>query len=226
VKRGFTLLELIAAASIFVIVITASYALFDGSRRVAASAEFKAKLFQTGRAALKTIEDDLRGAVASGSVYDIGLLAVNGGTPAEPLDSVELTSVVAGRSRRSIEEFTDAKIFRPADLAHVAWWVEPAGKKSYRGLVRERSAVLAPPENRVRRDEDVEEIAKDVAGLDLRWYDGQWREEWDSTQSMTFPRAVEITVTVRGEFRGEEATQSFTTRLFLPLVAEAGEEQP
>jgi hypothetical protein len=210
-----------------VIVITASYALFDGSRRVAASAEFKAKLFQTGRTALKAVEDDLRGAVGSGSVYDTGLLAVNGGTAKEPLDSVELTSVVAGRSKRSIEEFTDAKIFRPADLAHVAWWVEPAGKQSYRGLVRERSAVLAPPENRQRRDEDVEEMSKDVVGLDLRWYDGgQWREEWDSTQSMTLPRAVEITLTVKGEFRGEESTHSFTTRVYLPLVAEAGEEQP
>jgi hypothetical protein len=217
---------MVAAATIFVVVVTAAYALFDGSRRVAASAEFKAKLFQTARSALRAIEDDLRGAVSSGSVYDTGLVAVNGGSPAEPLDSVELTAVVSGRSRRSIDEFKDATVFRPADLAHVAWWVEPAGKKSYRGLVRERSAVLAPPETRVRRDEDVETVSKDVTGLDLRWFRTEWLEDWDSTQSMTLPRAVEITLTVRGEFRGEELTETFSSRLYLPLLAEAGEEQP
>ena len=225
-KAGFTLLELIAAATIFVFVMAACYALFDGSRRVAASAEFKARLFQTARTSLRLIEDDLKGAVASGSVYDAGLIAVNAGGSDEPQDGVELTAVVSGRSRRNLEEFKDATVFRPADLARVSWWVEPAGKKPYRGLVRERSAVLAPPENRVRRDEDVEELSRDVVGLDLRWFDGEWREEWDSTQSNTLPKAVEITVVVRGEFRGELVTERFRSRLYLPLLAEAGEQTP
>lgn len=225
-RRGFTLLELIVSATIFMFVVAAAYALFDGSRRVAGTAEFKARLFQTARSALRLIEDDLKGAVASGSVYDAGLIAVNGGGGDEPQDGVELTSVVSGRSRRSLEEFKDATVFRAADLARVSWWVEPPGKKPYRGLVRERSAVLAPPENRVRRDEDVEELSRDVVGLDLRWFDSEWREEWDSTQSNTLPRAVEITVVVRGEFRGETVVERFRSRLYLPLVAEAGEEAP
>ena len=227
-RDGFTLLELIVAASIFMFVVAAAYALFDGSRRVAASAEFKARLFQTARTALRLIEDDLRGATAiPGSVYDAGLIAVDAGGSEEPLDGVELTAVVSGRSRRNLEEFTDATVFRGADLARVSWGVEAPGKKSYRGLVRERSAVLAPPETRVRRDEDVEELSRDVVGLDLRWYDGgEWRDEWDSTQSSTFPKAVEITVRVRGEFRGETVTERFRSRLYLPLVAEAGEEAP
>lgn len=224
--EGFTLLELIVAAGIFVVIAAACTALFDGSRRLVAGAEFKARLLQTARAALEAVEDDLRGATASGSVYDAGLIAVNGGSGEEARDRVELTSVFSGRARRSIEEFKDATIFRAADLARVTWWVEPEGKLPYRGLVRERSAVLAPPETRTRRDEDVEEISRDVVGLDLRWYDTQWREEWDSTVSMSVPKAVEITVTVRGEYRGEERRERFTTRIYLPLVGDAGEATP
>ena len=64
--------------------------------------------------------------------------------------------------------------------------------------------------------------AADVVGLNLRYYDGQWRDAWNSQQSRTMPRAVEVTVRVR---RAEEV-ELHTARIYLPVAAETPEATP
>jgi hypothetical protein len=108
----------------------------------------------------------------------------------------------------------------------VRWWIEREKGRPAQGLVRERSKVLNPPGVDVRRDEDVEEISRDVVGLDLRYYDGQWTREWDSRQQYKLPKAVEVTVWVRGEWRNETVLEPFTTRITLPVGAEQPEREP
>ncbi|HKS17245.1 MAG TPA: type II secretion system protein, partial [Planctomycetota bacterium] len=54
-QRGFTLAELLVALVIFLIVVTASYALFDGGRQLAARGEYHAHRFQAARAAIRAI---------------------------------------------------------------------------------------------------------------------------------------------------------------------------
>src|SRR5262249_27523163 len=79
-RRGFTLLELIVATSIFAIVIAATYSLFDSARGITTRAEFRSQLFQSARAALQAIENDLRGAVMLSSAYDTGFIGTNVGS--------------------------------------------------------------------------------------------------------------------------------------------------
>ena len=92
-RRGFTLLELIVAMVIFSIVISAAYALFDAGRSVTTRAEFRTQLFQSARAALQTVEGDLRGAVMLGTPFDTGFIGATGGSEKEPMDKLEFVSV-------------------------------------------------------------------------------------------------------------------------------------
>jgi general secretion pathway protein J len=230
-RAGFTLLELVVALMIFAIVLAAALALFQGGRGLSARAEFRAQLFQTARAALQAVEADLRGAAMSEGPFDTGFVGVNGGSDQEPLDTIEAVAVNDGPRREAWTPSTGAPARKEPltpriDVSQVRWWVEREKGRPYQGLVRERSRVLNPPGVVVRRDEDVEEISRDVAGLDLRYYDGQWRREWDSRQLNRLPKVVELTVWVRGEFRNETVLEPFTSSFHLPVGAEQPEREP
>ena len=218
-RAGFTLLEMIVAAAIFTAVVAGAYALFDGSRRLAARAEARAELLQTARAALRAIEADLRGAVMSGTAYDTGFIGTDGGSEGEPLDVLEFVSVASPSAEASIDGYKDATKARRSDLSKVAYWIEKDELKPAHGLVRERLGTMLPPESRTRREEDVEAVSTDVVGLNVRYYDGQWRDAWNSQQTRKMPRAVEVTVRVR---RAEEI-EVHTARFYLPVAAETPE---
>ncbi len=221
-RRAFTLIELLVATVIFTIVLSAAWSLFDSARGLASRAELRAELFQTARAALEALEDDLRGAVLPGTAFDgEGFLGTNAGSEKEPLDRIELVSVNAHAANAKKDE-------RKSDLSRVSYWIE-TGQTSgtpKRGLVRERQAVLTPVTVYARRDENIEEVAPEVVYLDFRYYDTDWRESWDSTRQYKLPRAIEASVWVQGLWREEPVLEKFTTRFYLPVGAETPERQP
>lgn len=226
---GFTLLEMVVATAIFAAIAAAAFALFDASRGLASKGEMRARLFQTARAALKAIEDDVRGAAASDSVFHVeGFFGEDGGSGERPLDRLELVAVNAGVPTRTIADAEDPKAFRGGDLRRVIYRVETDPRAQTRGLVRERSGVLTPPAAREVDPEAVEAVAPDVVALDVAYEEaGAWRTSWDSLLSLTYPRALEVTVHVRGEWRGQEVVEAFRTRFTLPLLAEApAEDEP
>jgi len=225
-RRGFTLLELIVAMVIFSIVVAAAYSLFDASRSLTTRAEFRAQLFQSARAALQAVEDDLRGAVQTGTVFDTafttGFVGTSGGSEKEPQDRLEFISVnrYTGASY-DVNKIQD-KVWG-GDLSKVYYSIETDAKKTPHGLVRERPVELTPVNGPVHRDEDLSEVAQDVVFIHFRYYDGSdWLPTWDSTQTRKLPKAVEVTVYVKGEWRDEEVVEPFMTRFYLPV----GGEQP
>lgn len=211
------------ATAIFVAVIAGAYALFDGSRRLAARAEFRTQMLQAARAALRTVEADLRGALMSGSAYDTGFIGTDAGSAKEPLDRLELVGVASPVVDATTDTYRDATLARRSDLSKISYWIEPDASKKAHGLVRERLGTMLPPESRTRREEDVEAVAVEVTGLNLRYYDGQWRDAWNSQQLGKMPRAVELSVTVRGDWKGVEELEVHTTRVYLPVAAETPE---
>ena len=228
-KGGFTLLELIVATVIFSIVIAAAYTLLDSARSLTTRAELRAQLFQSARIALQAIEDDFRGAVmpvvppSSASPTDLSFIGTNGGSDKEALDRVEFVSV--SRHTAAPYDVNVVDVVRGIDLARLSYWIEQDTTKKAHGLVRERPRELYPPTGPVHREEDVTEIAQDVVFLNLRYYDsGQWLDTWDSSQVRKLPKAIEVTVTVRGEWHGEEVLEPFTTRIYLPVAAETPEK--
>ena len=221
-RHGFTLLELVVAMVIFSIVVSAAYALFDASRSVTTRAEFRSQLFQSARAALQAVEEDLRGAVQGSTPFDTGFIGTGGGSEKEPQDKLEFLSVnrYTGASY-DVNKIQD-KVWG-ADLSKVYYSIETDVKKTPHGLVRERPVELTPVNGPVHRDEDISEVAQDVVFLHFRYFDGsEWLTTWDSTQTRKLPKAVEVTVYVKGEWRDEEVIEPFMTRFYLPV----GGEQP
>lgn len=220
--RGFTLIELVVATAIFAIVVSAAFALFDSSRSVSSRAEFRAELFQTARAALQRIEDDLRGAfMPADPVLDTGFLGTSSGAETEPLDRLELFSVNAhtGGSRDTTVEY----LTRGADLRKTIYYIEQDASRKAHGLVRERPIELTPTAANQHREEDVVEVARDVVFLGFRYLDdGDWIDTWDSTLLRKLPKAVEATIYVQGEWRNQKIVEPFKTRIYLPV----GGEQP
>ncbi len=224
-SAGFTLLELLVAMIIFSVIAGASWALLDSGRGVAAHASYEAARMQTVRAALRAIEADLRGAWAGAppaanavpSAFDTGLLGTNGGTPDRPLDTIALISFA---NQPALETPASGTVEREMDLARITWSVDEDQRTDPAGLVRDRKKRITELVTVVEPGVGLEEIAKDVVALDIRYYDGGgWVDSWDSTLSGTMPKAIEVTVQVRGEFRGRGEIESFTTRIYLPVAA-------
>ena len=208
-RSGFTLLEVVIAATIFAFVMTAIYVVFDSGRRLTSTGEYHAGIYQTGRAALREIERDLRAAYSSGSAYDTGLIGEDGGDEEVPLDEVTVLGI-NNHLAIEIPEGEDEK-YVEIDLTRVTYRIDDE-----KGLVRRRVRALNIQTQMVDEDED-EEIAKNIIGLNIEYYDGDWKTTWNSTQTNTLPQAIRVTIVVRGERRGEEDLTEFTTKFHLPL---------
>jgi prepilin-type N-terminal cleavage/methylation domain-containing protein len=224
--RGFTLLELIVATLIFTLVIAAAYSLFASARGLTVTAEARAELFQTARAAIKTIEDDVRGAVMSGSAFDTGFVGTHVGSSTEPLDTIDLFAVNTHAMDLAQDQamlLPGKTIDRKIDLSRVSYWIEQGnGAYKARGLVRQRQKLLTSPTLVVPNNDTVEEISADVIFLGFRYYDyiSGWQDSWDSTQANYLPQAVEVTVYVKGQDRGHDLVEKFTSRFYLAVGAQ------
>ena len=121
------------------------------------------------------------------------------------MDEIEVLAL--NRHTRDQEEET-----RAIDLSRVSYFIEEDG-----GLSRRRVTALGQETVFVNEEEGVESVSENVIGLDLKYFDGDWQEVWDSTRSESLPLAVEVTIWVRGDFRREEVIEAFATRFSLPL---------
>ena len=218
--QGFTLIELLAALTIFLVVVSASYALFDGGRQLASRGEYHARRFQSARAALRAIESDLK-SVFTGGPYDAGFIATHDGTDELPLDTV--AAVAINNQPKLATPATSTLTSAPPpefDLSRVTYSIDQDESTKASGLVRRRVKLLFEVVTVVDPEEGLEEISSDVVGLKFRFYDGSdWQETWDSTQSRTMPQVIEVTVHVKGVYREKEEVEAFTTCFYLPLIA-------
>jgi type II secretion system protein J len=226
-SRGFTLLELLLALGIAAFLLGAAYALFRAGQALSSRAQALAEVYQAARAALRALEGDLRAAVRPGRPFDAGFRGTRGGTEALRRDRLEFVTASGLRPDEGVGAAPAGPGVRGIDLRAVAYRVEDEGAPSgARGLVRERRAALTAETVELGRPENVEEVAPEVVGLGFRYFDeGEWREEWDSAAVGKLPRAVEATLLVRGEWRGEEILERFVARVYLPVAAEPPPEE-
>ena len=215
---GFTLIELLTALVIFLVVVSASYALFDGGRRLAAKGEYHAKRFQSARTALRAIEADLK-SVFMGGAYDGGFKGAQYGTDEAPLDTLE---AVACNNQPKLATPVTKTLANPPpkefDISRVTYSIDADESTKQTGLVRRRVKLVPEVVAVEDPEKDLEEISADVVGLRFRYYDGSdWVDTWDSTTARALPRIVEATVHVKSVYRDEIAIEAFTMKFFLPM---------
>jgi prepilin-type N-terminal cleavage/methylation domain-containing protein len=218
--KGFTLIELLAALTIFLVVVSASYALFDGGRRMAARGEIHARRFQAARASLRAIEADLRHVFAGGS-YDGGFVAAQGGTDELPLDSV---AAVAYNNQPKLATPAVVNLSDPPpkefDISRVTYSIDVDETTKQTGLVRRRVKLVPEVVTVEDPEKGLEEVCADVVGLRFKFYDGtEWLDTWDSTTTRTLPRMIEATVHVKSVYRDQQEIEPFTMKFFLPIAA-------
>lgn len=202
-RRGFTLIELLLAAALTALIVVGALAYLEGARNLGARIEYKADLYQTGRAILSLMEKDLQAAYASGQGLDLGLKGTDSNLSDPPTDTLEL--VAANNSPKSEDT-------KEIDLTRTIYRIDPD-----RGLVRDKIKELTKTGVTVLNNSgDV--ISKDVTGLDIRYHDGSaWTTTWDSSVSATMPKAIEITLTVKASFNRQDETEKFTGAFWLPV---------
>jgi len=217
-RRGFSLLEVLVATVIFAIVIGAAYALFDSTRSMSDRAEFHASMRQEARTVLETLRGDLRGAYGSGTVFDTGLVGTQAGSEDEPRCKIDLVAVNNYTGRATSPEI---------DVTRTNYYVYDASSAEIRGLVRRKQKQLTNLTTVLREEEGLEEIGPNVAYVRFRYWDGaSWAESWDSTRTGTLPKAVEVTVHIKGTWKGEEVMEKYSTKIYLPMAAETPQRKP
>lgn len=227
-ERGFTLVELLAALTIFLVVMSASYALFEGGRTLAARGELAARRDQSARSALGALEEDLRTVFGRETPFDAGFIGRQAGTPEKPLDTLEFVSF-SGRPGliTKTPDPTKPAPEKEIDVSRAAYSIDEDPATEVAGLVRQRTRLLTEVVTVKDPLEGLEEVAADVVGLRFRYYDGSdWQDTWDSTQSGTLPKMVEATIHVRSEYRGQEDLTPYSMKIFLPIAAETPGRTP
>ena len=225
-RKGFTLVEVLAALTIFLVIVSASYALFEGGRGMAAHGELESRRHQQARAALRAIEADIKGLFATETAFKVPLVGKNGGTPEKPSDTLEFAAVNHAPPLATPVTSAINTTPRESDISRVSFAIDEEASTIEAGLVRRRTKLMTDLSTVKDPNAGLEEIATDVAGLDFRFWDGSaWAETWDSTTTGDLPKIVEATVHVRATLRGVEDTQKFMTRIFLPVAAATPKKQ-
>lgn len=213
-NRGFTLLELIVAMVLFTIVMSAAYALFDSTQDLSSGAGKVSEMQQEARFTLETLRRDLQGTISiqsDATVYQF--LGTDNGSEEEPLDEIQFLAVNRDTLYAEAPE---------SDIAFTRYYVideeESTGQE---GLVRIKNTDLLSMTTVQEEEEEAEEIGPNVVLVNFRYHDGNdWQESWNSSLSLSLPRAIEVTIHIRVPDSEEEETMEFSSRIFLPVAAQ------
>lgn len=185
--RGFTLLEVLLATSLFAMLFSAVVAVYAQAMRLRDRTSDAAAQAGLDLRALTVLRRDLRGA-ATGQGPIIGRLEGSSqATPGAPPGYLAFTTT-AGR-------LIDDEI--GADVQAVEYFIEPgqatADNPSPAGtLVRTVERILLAPDE--AEDLPQQPLLDGVSAMEVEFYDGdQWLDEWDSTiNTSSVPTVVRV----------------------------------
>jgi type II secretion system protein J len=206
-KRGFTIIEIMAAIFIFALVFAAIYSSWMAIMRASKSGLDAAAAVDRARMAVNTIEQALNSARSFESSIDYYTFDAENGDDAS-LSFVAKLSASFPRSGR----------FGSYDVRRVTFSVEP-GPDSGRQLVLRQNPVLMDPDLDEKEHPIV--LATDIKSFELAFWDarsGDWVDEW--TQTNQLPPMVMFTLKWGGDLtRPRKAQQEITRVVLLPAIA-------
>jgi len=131
-----------------------------------------------------------------------------------PIDRVLFSSMAHMRLRRGAHE---------SDLSYISYYGEASKENPGKYNLMRREKSMRPSLDEKVEDEkggQIDVLAEDVVGLELKYWDDQqreWLDDWDTTgveKANRLPRLVKITLTVLDE-SGKEMTFTTKTRLYM-----------
>lgn len=239
VPRAFTLVELLLALSLAATLGVGISMTFAQGRRAESAATAEADARQVGRLALEWIARDLQSVLENPSAFNPGLQGSDYEQDGQPVDILLCTTSSNLPAWRELADTPEAAQLNPfaaafgaapaatpadSDVLQLEYYIGVDLERDPPGLVRRTRPIPTIETADEAQGYTTVALAREVVGLDLKYYDGaEWLDTWDSAQSNGYPRAIQVTVTVRVGRPPEDPTEPPATRAFtrtLALVAE------
>lgn len=170
--HGFTLVELLLAISIFGVIAASTFTIFDAQKKLSNESIEVGNRSQLARTLLKLIEDDIMTSYLS-PYYKIAFLG---------LERRVDTLAINNHPREGSKEI---------DLTRTIYFEGPNG-----GIYRHKRKHLTEPT--IFKDVEAE-LIHDMSRIRFRYFDGtDWYEIYDTSQTGMLPKAVEVTVEIKG----------------------------
>lgn len=204
-SRGFTLIELLLAILIGAIVLTVLYASFFQIINAKDSAESELELYHEARIIFSKMTEDLAMAFPMGMIYSVK------GVPSSFFvgevegknSSVALTSLSHKRGINSPD----------SDQAVIRYFLEPVPESGLFFLMRGENPRIGSTSVAIQYP-----LSESVVGFNLTYLSGDGEEfvdVWDSSQTNSLPKAVEVTLTMRSSKGGDVV---FNSLMLIPVA--------
>jgi len=194
--RGFTLLEIVLALTIFALVLTAIYSSWIGILKSSKIGSEAAADVQRSRIAMQTIEDSLTCARSfAADVKHYSFLAENGSEPS--------LSFVA----RLPDTFPRSGAFGVFDVRRVTFAVEK-GDSGGRLVLRQNPILM--DESKVEEEHPLV-LAKNVSKFEMEFWDTvtkDWTDEWTKTNQL--PLLVKVTLELNAAKNNNNSASSYS----------------
>jgi len=215
-RKGFTLIEVLVAMTVFAVVMTAVYAAFQTGARVWRNAEENMQMFQDARVALTLLTRELRCAFPEAGYLFQGVDDRSGD---RDNDRIEFFAV---RPPLDPSQGQEARIMK------ISYYIDQA--RGGRGYVlrrqeqivtgpiptQEQFAKLGKKEKLIKMEKPWRCIlATNVESLDFQY---MWKQEWVPfcDQGFGLPEVIEVTLALRGEEKRSD-TRRFVTAVRMPV---------
>jgi general secretion pathway protein J len=205
--KGFTLVEVLISVFIGVIVLSVLYASFFQIIKAKDTAEGELEFYHEARSVLSTLREDLEMAYPRGEIYSDGNLNSQYSSFIGKVDG-ENSSVSFTSLSREIGINSKA-----SDQAEISYYLEPIPESDLFFLMKRESAGFGTDSAGIQYA-----ISERVVGFKLAYVqndEGEPTEDWDSTQSNSLPRAVEVTLIMRSP-KGEDVP--FNSLILIPVT--------
>lgn len=217
-KRAFTLLELLLSVTLFSLIATAAFLLYDANARLQVQTEATSVRVTSAQAAIRTLERDLRGSWIAQDMTEqksrIVFTAVDSTNGEDADDTLDFISSASSLS-----------LTTGGDLVRVQYYIErDAENPENSKLIRVTQPFLAERTggtNRLPLGEQAKEVASGIVGFDVRAASSSaYKSEWDSSRDGKWPDIVQVTVTTAAREGGQVKVASYSTKIALRLVRE------
>lgn len=179
-ERGYTLVEVLVAVSVFALLAGSAYVALDGLSRSAEAHRDRAEAFGEIQQAVARLDGDLRQLVSRPVRGEGGRLQAALQGERNSLEATRAGWLNPSGQRRS-------------DLQRFAWQLNDGGLERFHWPVTDRTAAVQPA-SRFRLD--------GVSGFELRYLgrDGRWLDNWPESTDRTasLPAAVEVLIETEG----------------------------